>query len=562
MRRKGAVPVRRWVLLGFFLFMAACTAVSRVYDSVTVPKVVTSSARRKAVESVIEGTGTVMVKERTFYTTFPGLRTGKVAVTFGSEVKEGDALFWYDADSMAEKQEDLRRELEQMELAMEKEQISQESSGQLTQTETAQWELALAQRELEEGQLEYEEQLADHYEELERLKNAYEDQMNLTEEELWQQQERDWESARQTLDSAKTSRDQELRAAERVIEDLEAELEGTPSEDEETVKKLERSIKRAREDMEDLRSSWEDRLDSARFQMDLINNQEDRISSGQTSAQEARRETYEAAVKQQEEQMKAADKALAELKKQVEKAQWQAEAARKQDNADRMTQEQRKRTSELTIKGLELDRKAKERELNRLEELMEAGGQVTAREDGVVVDLEVAPGRTTTGEERLSLAVGGCLFEGTFLKEEQQLARGDTINISIPGTQRAREAVIDRMNLMEDTEGTFQADLGDLELALGTVTDYRCTKQSGIFEKVIPIQGLRKDVKGYYCLVARPRSAILGEEFRAERVEVQVLWQGDQEVAVEASLFEGDAVITGENQTIGEGSRVRPVSGF
>ena len=83
-----------------------------------------------------------------------------------------------------------------------------------------------------------------------------------------------------------------------------------------------------------------------------------------------------------------------------------------------------------------------------------------------------------------------------------------------------------------------------------------------MFDKVIPLEGLRKDMKGYYCLVARPRTTMLGEEFRAERVEVQVLYQGAREAAVEASIFESDAVIIGENKTISAGVRVRPVSGF
>ena len=78
---------------------------------------------------------------------------------------------------------------------------------------------------------------------------------------------------------------------------------------------------------------------------------------------------------------------------------------------------------------------------------------------------------------------------------------------------------------------------------------------------MIPIEGLRKDVKGYYCLVARPRKAILGEELRAERVDVRVVCQGDTEVAVEGGLQDSDPIITGSNQVIGEGARVRQVEG-
>ena len=558
MKHMKKIPVKRWILLDFFLFMGACTMISRVYDSVTIPKVRTTVTKRKSVETVVEGMGTVKVKEKSGYMVEAGLRIGNVMVLPGSEVEEGDVLFSYDSKSMAEKREEILRSMEEIDLDIEKEQISQETYSQLTLAEGAQWELAMAQRELEEEQAKYDEALEEHNRELQRLKDKYEDSLSLTEEELWQQQIRDWESARNSLDAVKNSRDRELRAARRNVEDLEERL--AAAEDEETARKLERDLKRAREDMEDLRKSWEDQVTSASFQMDFVESQEDRIQAGQTTAQEARKEAYEAAVKQQEEAIKAAGENLETLKKAVERAMWQVSAAQKEDSAAAISEEQKRRLSTLTIKGLENNRKGMERELARLEELIGQGGQVKAKEGGVAVDVEITAGKTATGEELLTVAVGGSRFEGVFEKEEQKLSKGDTISIAIPGTPRTKEAVIDSMNLLEDTEGMFQADLGDLELDLGTVTGYSCRKQSDIFPKVIPLEGLRKDMKGYYCLVARSRSSILGEEFRAERVEVQVVCQGSTEAAVEGSVFDDDRVIISENQTIGEGDRVRPVS--
>lgn len=53
----------------------------------------------------------------------------------------------------------------------------------------------------------------------------------------------------------------------------------------------------------------------------------------------------------------------------------------------------------------------------------------------------------------------------------------------------------------------------------------------------------------------------MGEELRAERVDVRVVCQGDTEVAVEGGLQDSDPIITGSNQVIGEGARVRQVEG-
>lgn len=556
------MPAKSRILWGFLLLMLACTFISRIYDSVTVPKVLTTTAKQKAVETLVEGTGTVKEKETSLCRILPGLRVGRVAAEPGSQVEEGQELFSYDLESIREKREELERELEQIDLNIRREQISQEASGEITQEELAARELALAQRALEEGELEFADTQKEHQEELARLEQEYRDDRDLLEDELSRQQDQSWKSARQGLDTAKNSRNRELRAARRTVEDLAEELDQVPEEDEERIRKLSRDLERAREDLRDLEDTWEEEIDSAEDQVELADDLGDRILAGQTTAQEERRRSYEQVVKQQEEKLEQAAKDLEALKDAVEEARWQLAVAEKQDAASRISEDQRKRISALNIQGLKLDRKAKERQLNRLEELEAGEGIVCAHQKGIVVDMELTGGKTTTGEELVSLAVGESRFEGMFLKEDQKLSRGDAIQISIPGTVRKKDAIISRINLLGEEEGLFQADLGDLELPLGTIANYTCRKQSDMFPKVIPLSGIRKDMTGYYCLVARTRSSILGEEFAAERVNIQILYQGSQEAAVEGSIFDEDRVITGENKTIGAGDRVRPVPGF
>lgn len=190
---------------------------------------------------------------------------------------------------------------------------------------------------------------------------------------------------------------------------MEEELNGLSGEDEDSQERLERQIRRAREDLESMADSWEEREDTARYQLDLVNFQEDRIRKGQTTIQETRKETYEAAVKREEEQMKAAGKSLEERKKAVEKAQWQLGAAQREDRLAQLTREQQERISQLTVRGFELDKKEKEKELEKLKQLAEAEGEVRAFSDGVVVDMELVEGKTATGEELLSLTAGGSL---------------------------------------------------------------------------------------------------------------------------------------------------------
>ena len=47
--------------------------------------------------------------------------------------------------------------------------------------------------------------------------------------------------------------------------------------------------------------------------------------------------------------------------------------------------------------------------------------------------------------------------------------------------------------------------------------------ESGAYPCVIPIEALREDNKGYYCLAAEPEKTILGDEQKAVRIQVDVL---------------------------------------
>lgn len=58
---------------------------------------------------------------------------------------------------------------------------------------------------------------------------------------------------------------------------------------------------------------------------------------------------------------------------------------------------------------------------------------------------------------------------------------------------------------------------------LGDLVSFTANIESGIYPCVIPIEALREDNEGYYCLAAEPEKTILGEELKAVRIQVDVL---------------------------------------
>ncbi len=561
-RRKGALSCRR-ITAVFFLLMLVCTFVSRIYDSITVPKVATARAKEKTVETVVAGTGTVREQQVFFCPVFTGLRVESVTAMPGKQVDEGDELFCFSRDSMEEKRNELKEDISRLQLALEKETISSREIESVTEQELAVWELNLAKRELSEGQQEYEEKMEEYEAEKEKLLYEYERKRAMTREELWEQQEREEEAARQTLDSAKNSRNSALREARRKAEDLEEELAEMESEDKEDkeITRKKRELARAKEDLDDLEDEWDDRINDAEYSLDLLDDQSDRIRQGDTSTQTALQESYEEAIRQQEQKQKEEAKKLKELEKAVEQAQWEWQIAIRKDENIRLSHEQNRQLSQLARQEILLDISQKEQELMKLEKLFVTDGKVYADRSSTIVENELLAGKTSSGEERLAMATGSFCLEGKFEKEGQKLTVGDVLQVTIPGTIKKQEVKIEEMNLLGDTMGVFRAGL-EQEIPLGAVTEYECRKQSAIYRQVIPLQGLRKDMKGYYCLVASPRRAILGEEFAARRVDLQLLYLGSVEAAVEGPLQATDEIIIRSNQIIEEGNRVRLTDDF
>lgn len=564
---------RKWyrrILVGFFLFMLAGTLISRIYDSITVPKVLTAYAKRKSVETVISGTGTVKEQETVLCDIFPGLKVESVSVSAGSEVKTGDELFHFQMASVLGEKEKLEAELKKAQLNLQRLDVASETYASVTQAELAQRELMLAQQALAEGQKEYDEQWAKHFANRKNLEAEYQRKRMLSDDELILSQEQQLASAEKELRNARSSRDGEIREKQQEIDALKAKIEaakgGSPAAPAASASNasadtadLEKQLATAQREMDELRNQWKLTIEEINYRYDTLSLQYDRLMNGETTAQETLRDSYEAELKQEDAEEKAEQETLEALKKSVENAQWNLDIASRQDEHAALSAGQQARLAQIDRQLQEMDIRDIERRLARIEEIVTGEGRVCAQTDGTVILQEMTAGRTSTGEERLSIAAGSRIFEAEFDKEGQELSVGDLLSVSIPGSTRTVEARIDSMNLLGEETGTFRADLADLNLAIGTVTSYQCRRTSDTYQQVIPLSALRRDSEGYYCLAVRTRSAVMGQEFKAERVGLAVLEMGNTEAAVEGAIFDTDALITASNQVIISGDRVRPV---
>lgn len=564
-KRRG---LYRRLLAVFFLCMLFFTIVSRILDTWQTAKVTVSYGKRGSVSRTIVGMGTVEAGELVNLSLIKGLKIGKIKAGTGAAVEEGAVLFYYDLESLADQRKQLLKEIKKLELSIEQEQAGAVSYDGASKAEAAIMELSLAQSALERQNQKKEKAVVEYYESLETLKLNYDKRMELSEEELLNQSLNDFNKSRDDYDTIQLDRDSEIREMKRKIKTAEKKLDklqGREETDESEAAEIEELLEligQYEEDLDSIYNKWDLRLDQAEEDKEIKEAAYDRIQHGLDNVRLSLQENYEAAVKQEEKILEAAEEERLTAELQVEQAARNVEYAQKEDQALSLTKDQARRLAKLRCDALQLDLEEKKEELEEVEILIGQEGAVFSPQKASVALSELQPGKETSGSERYLLSVGELLFKGAFNREEnEELKPGDEVSVKMEEGQPPVSVMVEQVDLInsEDT-GTFTGTLKMNGGVLGKRAEYKCSRKSELYDTVISSNGLRKDMKGDYCLVLRTHKTILGEEYKAGRVDLKVLYQGDGQAAVEGPLLPGDSIITGSDRVVNAGDRVRYIS--
>ena len=200
---------------------------------------------------------------------------------------------------------------------------------------------------------------------------------------------------------------------------------------------------------------------------------------------------------------------------------------------------------------------------DKLQEILNNGGYLSAPVSGTVLRTVEKGFRTKAGEEVVTLACNdkGFLFEG-FLKEEsaRYFLAGDKgeLMFRLDGSTQRSAAEISSIG-MPDEEGKvfLTAVLQEGDYPAGMTAQLSLSKKSEIYHNCLPITALRSDSRGDHVLVIRKQNSVLGTEWVTARVDITVKDRDSQMMCVESALTYADQVITGSNKAISEGDRVR-----
>lgn len=551
--------------VGFLIVMVIFTFLSRALDSVTIARVQTGYGKQGSVSYRITGEGTFEA-DRLSYRPLPeGMRVDTILARPGDVVQAGDTILTLQMEPLQEKREELTVALRQAELALEQERLSGREIPRVTQEMLALQQMEVDQRALELGRQDLADAQEDYDQNVDALRLEYDRLADRSEDEIRQDARNALKSARRVYDAAKLDRDSAVKRAEREVREKQKKLDRLNAQEdpsEEAVADAEEALAAAEEDLELVKEEQDILVEEAKASLRSAEEDYDDRSYDTLKAQEDCKKAYEDGVKAEDEKLALAQRKVLELEEALRQSGQNLENARITDAGTRSEEEKTREISRLRQESMELDLEQKRRSLAKVEELISREGAVTAVSRAVVAGLDLQEGGLIGAADQIRLAEGRMLFRAQVDKEEAALlAQGQRMSLKRTGEAKELNAVVESVDrLSEDGKCTVSASLAEGEGWLGETCSFTVVLQSGVYPMVIPIEALREDTIGYFCLAVQPEKTILGEELTAVRVNVEVLEKSSTSAAVSGPVTSVTPLVLSSNKSVSPGDRVRGVT--
>lgn len=551
--------------VGFLIVMVIFTFLSRALDSVTIARVQTGYGKQGSVSYRITGEGTFEA-DRLSYRPLPeGMRVDTILARPGDVVQAGDTILTLQMEPLQEKREELAVALRQAELALEQERLSGREIPRVTQEMLALQQMEVDQRALELGRQDLADAQEDYDQNVEALRLEYDRLAGRSEDEIRQDAKEALKSARRVYDAAKLDRDSAVKRAEREVREKQKKLDRLNAQEdpsEEAVADAEEALAAAEEDLELVKEEQDILVEEAKASLRSAEEDYDDRSYNTLKAQEDCKKAYEDGVKAEDEKLAQAQRRVLELEEALRQSGQSLENARITDAGTRSEEEKTREISRLRQESMELDLEQKRRSLAKVEELISREGAVTAVSRAVVAGLDLQEGGLIGAADQIRLAEGRMLFQAQVDKEDAALlAQGQRMSLKRTGEAKELNAVVESVDrLSEDGKCTVSASLAEGGGWLGETCSFTVVLQSGVYPMVIPIEALREDTIGYFCLAVQPEKTILGEELTAVRVNVEVLEKSSTSAAVSGAVTSATPLVLSSNKSVSPGDRVRGVT--
>lgn len=239
-----------------------------------------------------------------------------------------------------------------------------------------------------------------------------------------------------------------------------------------------------------------------------------------------------------------------------------------EEQAQAENEENTKKSARLAAEALKIQADEAQKELERLLAYQEVGGKLTAEQDCTVLSGSITPGTVTTGAEVLTVGTGGLRIKAEASEEAAKRLKADSsAEITLGSTSERADAVI--LELAQESSMDEKGNAvsvwywyallpEQVKASAGDTFTWKATAESAEeYSQIIPLEALREDTTGSYCLVAKESAGILGSVRTAERVPVTVLEKDAKSAAVDSTLTKEDDIIISLEKYVEEGDQIR-----
>lgn len=208
-----------------------------------------------------------------------------------------------------------------------------------------------------------------------------------------------------------------------------------------------------------------------------------------------------------------------------------------------------------------LDMRQMQAEIAGLYSLQKQKGEIKAENDGIISKIQVEVGGRTSDTAAVLMidTQRPCQFKFSITKEQGKYVHlNDMVNLKLNG-QSDMEVTVDYFT--ENMQGGY-----DLICMLpegvgkpGLSGSIKKSVQGGYHELTLPVDAVFEESNGYFIYTLNEKEGILGSEYYAEKIKVQIKDKNDRFAALEPGTISADTkVITYTTKELKQGESVRP----
>lgn len=209
----------------------------------------------------------------------------------------------------------------------------------------------------------------------------------------------------------------------------------------------------------------------------------------------------------------------------------------------------------------ELDIKQAQKQIERLHAIKQQKGEIKAENDGIVSRIQIEVGGRTSDTAALLLTdtQRPCQFKFSITKEEGKYVHlNDTVEVKLNGQSSPMDITVDYFT--ENTQGGYDLlcmlpeNVGQPGLS-GTVQK---SVQGEYHDLALPVEAVYEETGVFYVYTLNEKEGILGSEYYAEKIKVQIKDRNDRYAAIESGTISADTkIITYSTEELKQGQSVR-----